>query len=158
MRSVLLAHASAYHGDHPHRVSAWIANVSDHLIEVRDGVSRLIGVSSPIDVGISIAPCLDNGGERLARHTQRVDDDVIHGDLLELHRRKDAEHVSPNEEVCPGGGPESPCRLMPEVTWVERASLKVKHAVVFWNQVQITATTRHPRTSSASTRSGCGME
>jgi len=34
---------------------------------------------------------------------------------------------------------------MPKIPRVERASLKVKHAVVLGNEVQVTSPARHPR-------------
>src|SRR5262245_58378191 len=79
-----LRHAGAHHGDHPDGVASWIENVPDHLIEVRgyllgrelgDGGHRL---------DVAVAPGLDDRGEDLPWHPQRVDHHVVLSDVFQL--------------------------------------------------------------------------
>src|SRR5579864_8213651 len=140
-----LADARAEDRDHPHRVSAWIANVGDHLVEVGDGSLAGNGREFTDGLGIAIAPGFDDGREGFPRYAQGIHDDVVHGDLLQVHGRKDAEHVASDEKVCVGAGRETRRDLVPEIPRIERGALKVKHAVILREQVQITAAARHPR-------------
>jgi hypothetical protein len=34
---------------------------------------------------------------------------------------------------------------MPKISRIKRAALKVEHAVILWNEVQVTSATRNPR-------------
>src|SRR5208337_203131 len=74
-----------------------------------------------------------------------IHDYVIHLDLIEVHGGKDPKRVPSNEQVGPGCRSKAGRALMPEIPRVERAALKVKHAVVLGNQVQGTSPARHSR-------------
>src|SRR4029077_5178656 len=77
-------------------------------------------------------------------HAHGVDDDVIHRDVLELHRGQDAVNVAPDEEIDPGRRLEARRDLMPKIARIECATLKVKHAVVLRNEVQVASAARYP--------------
>src|SRR5579862_468352 len=138
-------HSRAHDRHHPCSVAVGIADVCDHLIEI--SYRGLVRHRRQFADGlcVSVAPGFDDGGESVTRHAHRVHYYVIYSDLLEVHRGEDAKGVPSNEQVDPGCRFEAWRDLVPKISRVEHAALKVEHAVILWNEVQLASMARHPR-------------
>ncbi len=79
-----------------------VANVADHLIEVRQRGFARDRRQLADRFRVPIAPRFEDRREGLARHPQGVDNDVADGDFLEAQRGKNAEDVATDEQIGPG--------------------------------------------------------
>src|SRR5271169_5023849 len=95
----------AHHGDHPYGIAVRVADVADHLLEIR--LRRLAADRSQFAdrLDIPVAPGFEDRRHRLPRYAHRVDDDVVEPNLVQVQRRQDPEGVATDEKVGPG------CRL-----------------------------------------------
>src|ERR1700688_2531066 len=67
-----LQHSRANHWNHPDSIAARIANVGDHLIEVRYGGFARDRRQLADGFGITVAPRLQDGRKSFSRDAQRV--------------------------------------------------------------------------------------
>src|SRR5258705_2510092 len=75
----------------------------------------------------AVAPRRPDGRERLARHAQRIDDDVIDGDVGEAEAMQDAERLPADAQVHANRVAELPRPASPQVVRVEAPRLEIDH-------------------------------
>ena len=135
-------------GDHrhvPHAVTLRVVDRRNHVFEVREKHLARDRRVRRDGVGVSVTPGPPDRGERLARYPERIDNDVINGNIRKAEPPQDAVRAAADAHVGAGRAAEPPRALDPEVVGVEPPRFEIDHQVVLGDQVDPAAALCHAR-------------
>ena len=142
--SLVLCDATGDDWHLPDGVARRIPNCGDHVVEMRHEPLACDWRVLRYGVGVSVAPRRKNRGKSLARNAQRVDDDVVDGDVGEAEPLQNAVRPAADAQVGAERLAEAARHDGPEIVGIESIRLEMNHQVVFGNQVNPAAAFRHP--------------
>src|SRR4051794_8726580 len=127
----------------PQRVAARIADAIDHLAPaLLDFFARDAAVLHQ-RIGVAVAPRFPDAGERVALHAQRIDDDVVGGDVGYAEVVEEREGLASDVEIAADTRGVTRRKPLPEAVRIEIGRMAKQHSVILGDDVNASARTKH---------------